>query len=66
MNKVTHKYTYATQAKGQRLEMCLGVVFKCLSVFSPNLGGECEKDLTFRAKCSSLLIEIRYKFQAAI
>ena len=39
-NSFTQRHTYATRAKGKRLEMCLGVVFKCVSVLFPNQGGK--------------------------
>ena len=31
---------YSTQSKGERLEQCLGYVFKCISMFNKSIGGQ--------------------------
>ena len=38
-NKLTHGRRYATQAKGERLEQCLGGLLKCISVLCCNKQG---------------------------
>eukprot|EP00804_Cyclotella_cryptica_P026509 CCRYP_008141-RB/>CCRYP_008141-RB protein AED:0.08 eAED:0.08 QI:258/1/1/1/0.63/0.5/12/1927/500 len=38
-NKLVRK-TYSTRAKGERLEQCLGIVFKCISLCCKNKGGK--------------------------
>ncbi|KAL7535218.1 hypothetical protein ACHAXR_007620 [Thalassiosira sp. AJA248-18] len=38
-NKVTKKHRYATNAKGERLEQCLGGILKCVSVMCCNKAG---------------------------
>lgn len=47
VNKIVHwirrtklvRKTYSTRSKGERLEQCLGYVFKCVSMCNKNLGG---------------------------
>mmetsp|Transcript_20169 Transcript_20169/g.46254 ORF Transcript_20169/g.46254 Transcript_20169/m.46254 type:complete len:995 (-) Transcript_20169:24-3008(-) len=55
-NKFTQRNRYATREKGKRLEMCLGVVFKCVSVLFPNQGGkELKNDGEMRDFASNLM-----------
>jgi hypothetical protein len=47
-NKIVHlirsktlvRKRYATHAKGERLEQCLGCIFKCISLCSKDQGGK--------------------------
>ena len=47
-NKLTQKERYATEAKGERLEQCLGGLLKCLSIMCCNKAGG--KDLKNRGE----------------
>lgn len=39
-NRVTQRKRYATEAKGKRLEQCLGGLLQCISVCCSNQGGK--------------------------
>jgi len=39
-NRVTHANQYATKAKGERLEQCLGGLLRCISVCCSSQGGK--------------------------
>ena len=47
-NKIVHSFrksklvrgVYSTQSKGERLEQCLGYIFKCISMCNKSIGGQ--------------------------
>ena len=51
---------YSTRSKGERLEQCLGYVFKCVSMCNKNLGGKDLKNKGEMKDFASNLVRLQH------